>query len=108
MAAVRFPKAEVVITKPRTEISLQNLKNYKIHLRNPDLLRTCVLPNWNRKLICDVNGRHLETFNDVITMPPMVRFTKKSKPEEIETGSTTSGFDFFGEYGFRLLLQNST
>jgi len=28
-------------------------------LRDPDLLRTCVLPNWNQKLIRDVNGRHL-------------------------------------------------
>ena len=26
-------------------------------LRDPDLLRTCVLPNWNRMLIRDVNGR---------------------------------------------------
>jgi len=45
-------------------------------LGDPDLLRTCVLPNWNRMLIRDVNGRHLENFNDVITTPPMVRFTR--------------------------------
>ena len=28
-------------------------------------LRTGVLPKWNRKLIRDVSGRHLENFNDV-------------------------------------------
>jgi len=27
-------------------------------LGDPVLLRTCGLPNWNRKLIRDVNGRH--------------------------------------------------
>ena len=37
-----------------------------------DLLRTCALSNRNRKLIRDVNGRHLENFSDVITTPPMV------------------------------------
>jgi len=41
-----------------------------------DLLRTCALSNRNRKLIRDVNGHHLENFNDVITMSPMVQFTK--------------------------------
>jgi len=41
-----------------------------------DLLRTCALSNQNRKLIRDVNGRHLENFNDVISMSPMVQFTK--------------------------------
>jgi len=40
-----------------------------------DRLRTRALPNWNRKLIRDVNGRHFVNFNDVITTPPMVWFT---------------------------------
>ena len=31
------------------------------------LLRTAALSNWNRKLIRDVNCRHLENFNDVMT-----------------------------------------
>jgi len=44
-------------------------------LGHPGLLRTCAQPNRNRKLIRDVNGRHLENFNDVITVLPMVRFT---------------------------------
>jgi len=44
-----------------------------------DLLRTRALSNWNRKLIRDVNGRHLENFHNVITMSPMVQFTKKIK-----------------------------
>jgi len=43
--------------------------------RHPGLLRTCAQPNRNWKLIPDVNGRHLENFNDVITVLPMVRFT---------------------------------
>jgi len=68
MVAIRFFKPEVVITQPWIEIYLQNLE----HLRVPDLLRTFALPNWNQKLICDVNGRHLENFNDVIIMPVMV------------------------------------
>jgi len=41
-----------------------------------DLLRTCALSNRNRKLIRDVNGCHLENFNDVITMSPIVQYTK--------------------------------
>jgi len=41
-----------------------------------DFLRTCALSNRNRKLIRDVNGRYLENFNNVITMSPMVQFTK--------------------------------
>ena len=36
-------------------------------LRDPDLLRTCAQPNRNRKLTRDVNGRHRENFNDVIS-----------------------------------------
>ena len=51
--------------------------------RDPGLLRTCAQPNQNRKLIRDVHGRHLENFNNVITMSPMVQFTKKSKPEVV-------------------------
>jgi len=39
-----------------------------------DLLSATALSNWNHKLIRDVNGRHLENFNDVLTTPPMVRF----------------------------------
>jgi len=44
-----------------------------------DTLRTCALSNRNRKWIRDVNGngRHLENFSNVITMSPMVQFTKK-------------------------------
>ena len=42
---------------------------------DPDLLRTTALSNWNRTLIRDVNGRHLDNFNNVITAQPMVRFT---------------------------------
>jgi len=41
-----------------------------------DLLRTCALSNRNRKLIRDVNGRHLENFNGVITMSLIVQYTK--------------------------------
>ena len=59
-----------------------------------DLLRTFALSNWNRKLIRDVNGRHLENFNDIISMSPTVQFTKKSKPEVVF------------EYDFCLFLQN--
>jgi len=44
-------------------------------LKDPVLLRTAALSNWNRKLIRDINGRHIENFNDVITTPPMVQFT---------------------------------
>ena len=44
-------------------------------LTDADLLRTTALSNWNWKLIRNVNGRPLENFNDVITTPPMVRFT---------------------------------
>jgi len=44
-------------------------------LRHPGLLRTCAQPNRNQKLIRDVNGRHLENFNDVINVLPMVWFT---------------------------------
>ena len=36
-------------------------------LGDPVRLRTTALSNWNRKLIRDVNGRHLENFSDVIT-----------------------------------------
>jgi len=36
-------------------------------LRDSDLLRTIALWNWNQKLIRDVNGRHLENLNDVIS-----------------------------------------
>ena len=71
MAAVRFPKPEVVITQAWIEVSLLNL----VHLRDPDLLRTCAQINRNQKLIRDVNGRHLENFNDVITVLLMVQFT---------------------------------
>jgi len=70
MAAVRFPKPEVVIAQPWIEI----FTKFGI-LGDPELLRTTALSNWNRKSIHDVNGRHLENFNDVITAPPMVRFT---------------------------------
>jgi len=48
-------------------------------LRDTGLLRTTALSNWNRKLIRDVNGRHLENFNDVINTPPMVRFIGRCK-----------------------------
>jgi len=41
-----------------------------------DLLRTCALSNCSRKGIRNVNGRHLENFNDVINVSPVVRFTK--------------------------------
>ena len=58
-----------------------------------DLLRTCALSNRNRKLIRDVNGPHLENFNNVITMSPMVQFTKKSKKVVFQ-------------YDFCLFLQN--
>ena len=34
-------------------------------LRDPVLLRTTALSNWNQKLIRDVNGRHIENFNAV-------------------------------------------
>jgi len=44
-------------------------------LTHPGLLWKCVQPNRNRKLIRDGNGRHLENINDVISTPPMVRFT---------------------------------
>jgi len=44
-------------------------------LRDPDLLTTTALSKWNQKLIRDVNGRHLENFNNVITTPLMVQFT---------------------------------
>ena len=37
-------------------------------LRDP-VLSTTALSNCNRKLICDVNGHHLENFNDVIITP---------------------------------------
>jgi len=49
-------------------------------LRDLDLLRTAALSNWNRKLTGDVNGRHLENFNDVITTPQagMVLFAGKT------------------------------
>jgi len=43
-------------------------------VRDPVLLRTTALSNWNRKLIRDING-HLENFSDVITAPPMVIFS---------------------------------
>jgi len=43
-------------------------------LRDPDLLTTTALSKWNQKLIRDVNGRHLEYFNNVITTPLMVQF----------------------------------
>jgi len=57
-----------------------------------DLLRICALPNRNRKLICDVNGR-LENFSNGITMSPMVQL-KKSKSEVVF------------QYDFCLFLQN--
>jgi len=41
-----------------------------------DLLWTGALSNRNRKLIRDVNGRRLENFNYVITMSPMVQYSK--------------------------------
>jgi len=84
MAALRFRKLELVSTQPRIEMFTEFGT-----LGDRDLLRTCALP----KLIRDVYGRHLENFDDVITMPPMVRF-KKSKPEVVF------------QYGFRLFLQN--
>jgi len=45
-------------------------------LRHTGLLRTCQQQNRNRKLIRDVNGRHVENFYNVITMSPMVQFTE--------------------------------
>jgi len=72
MAADRFPKTDVVITQLRSEIFF--LTKFGT-LRDPDLLRTCVLPNWNRKLIRDLNGCHLENINDLIITALMVRFT---------------------------------
>jgi len=44
-------------------------------LRDPVLLRTTAVSNWNRKLICGDNGRHLENFSAVITVLSMVRFS---------------------------------
>jgi len=44
-------------------------------LRHLGLLRTRAQPNRNRKLIRDVSGSHLENFNNVITLSPMVQFT---------------------------------
>jgi len=71
-------KPEVVITQPWNDI-FTNLGT----VTDIDLLRTRALSNRNPKLIRDVNGRHLENFNNVITMSPMVQFTKK-----IETRSS--------------------
>jgi len=48
----------------------------ELRIRHHGLLRTCAQPNRNRKLIRDVNGRHLGNFNDVITVLPMVWFTR--------------------------------
>jgi len=45
-------------------------------VRDHVLLRTTSLSNWNRKLIRDVNGRHLKNFSDDITTPTMVVFTQ--------------------------------
>jgi len=73
MAAVRFPKTEVVITQLWIEIPF----------RDRDLLSTTALSNWNWKLTRDVSSRHLENLNDVITTRPMARFTKISKPEVV-------------------------
>jgi len=53
-----------------------------------DLLRTCALSNRNRKLIPDVNGRHLENFNDVITMSPIVQYTNNRNQKQYS--NTTS------------------
>jgi len=43
-------------------------------LRDP-VLSTTALSNCNRKFIRDFNGHHIENFHDVITTPPIVRFT---------------------------------
>jgi len=58
MAAVRFPKPEVVITQPWLEISLLIMKFGTF--RYSDLLRTFALLKWNRKLIRDVSGCRVE------------------------------------------------
>jgi len=42
-------------------------------ITDTDLLMTRILPNRNRKLIRDVNGRHLENFDNIIITPPMAQ-----------------------------------
>jgi len=41
-------------------------------LRDLDLLRSSALSNWNRTLIRDIIGRHLECFNVVVTVQNLV------------------------------------
>jgi len=65
MVAVRFPKTEVVFNSAVHRDIFTKFGS----LRTPDLLRTIALSNWNWKLICNVNGRHLENFSDSITAP---------------------------------------
>jgi len=60
-------------------------------ITDSDLLRTCALSNRNRKLLRDVNGRHLENFNNVITMSPMVQFTK-SRNQKLYSNTTSVWF----------------
>jgi len=71
MAAVSFSKPEAVNSAVERAIFTK-----RGTLADTDLLRTRALSNRNRRLIRDVNGRNLENFNEVITMPPMVRFAK--------------------------------
>ena len=65
-------KLEIVITQPWNDIIYTKFGT----VTDSDLLRTCALSNRNRKLIRDVNGRHLENFNGVITMSLIVQYTK--------------------------------
>jgi len=44
-------------------------------LRDHVLLRTTTLSNWNKKLIHDINGRHVENYHNVTITLPTVRFT---------------------------------
>jgi len=55
-------------------------------------MRTCVLANWNRKLIRDVNGRHLENLNDVKLHCQWFDLQKNRNQEQY--WNITSGFYF--------------
>jgi len=70
MAAVRFLKPEVVITQPLYEISLRNLVLLEM-LIFEDMSTTKLEPAVDSRR---QNVEHVENFNDVITMPPMVGF----------------------------------
>jgi len=55
-------------------VNWDSIKKF-VTLTDADFLRTRALPNWNQMLIRDVNGRHLENFNDVKITPPKVPLT---------------------------------